>query len=142
MAEPADPWCGALGTELLCVPPHAFPVHMGPGCELFSMMLVRRSLGKPCAAGVLGAEGGVGCSCVPCPGGGEALSSFHPTQGEQKRGLCCETALSPAKRRQPPAYPGPARHPSASQGREPRALPGRGSPSSHPKAKAWRGVSR
>lgn len=52
---------------------------------------------------------------MPCPCGGEALSSFHSTLGEKKWGLCCRTALPPAKCWQPPAHPAPAPHPSACQ---------------------------
>ena len=91
VAEPPDLWHGALGRELLS-PPNPFPVPMRPGCKLFTLMLVRRSLGKPSAAGMPGAEGGTGRSCVPCPGRGEAVSTFHTTQGE-KSGVCAAKQL-------------------------------------------------
>ena len=139
VAEPPDLWHGALGRELLS-PPNPFPVPMRPGCKLFTLMLVRRSLGKPCAAGMLGAKGGTGRSCVPCPGRGEALSTFHTTQGE-KSGVCAakQLFLLPSAGI-PHCIPVQLCTPlPASQGREPRALPGSGSPQRPPEGQglAW-----
>jgi len=122
-------------------PPSPFPVHTRPGCKLFSLMLDRRSLGKPRAAGTLGAEGGTGFSWVPCLGEGEALSSFHPTQGDQN-GVCAAKYLFflPSAG-SPQCFPVQlCTPPPASQGWG--HCQAQEDPSGHPRAKVWRGASR
>lgn len=82
--------CGTvLWAESCYVTPNSFHIFVGPGCKLISLMLVRRNLGKPHATGMLDDTGHL-CSLSI---GGEALSSFHPTQGE-KSGVCAAKQLS------------------------------------------------
>lgn len=56
--------CGAvLWAESCYVTPNAFHILAGPGCKLFSLMLVRWNLGKPHATGMLDDKDGTGHLC-------------------------------------------------------------------------------
>lgn len=110
-------WCfGQRGV----VPHPTIPFH-----KLFSLMLVRRSLGKPLACWVLRvARGTYAC---PVLAGGEPFPAFTPPRERKVEFMLQNNSSSCQKLAAPSVSPLPA-----SQGLEPKALPGSGSPQQPP----------
>lgn len=140
VAEPTNLWCDALGRAV--APLNPFPVHTQPGCKLFSLMLVRRSLGKtPCHLPA-GCQGWCGVLTHALSWQRGSPLQFSPHPGREK-GVCAAKQPFPL-----PSSGSPLCIPvqlctplPASQGWG--ALPGSGSlHSGHSRAEVWCGLSQ
>lgn len=134
--------CGVMLWARAVAPLNPFPVHTQPGCKLFYLMLVRRSLGKtPCHLPA-GCQGWCGVLTRALSWQRGSPLQFSPHPGREK-GVCVAKQLFPLPSSgSPQCIPVQLCTPlPASQGWG--ALPGSGSlHSGHSRAEVWCGLSQ